>query len=160
MGVTVRPMRSADRGAVQAALFDCGAFTDDEVQVALEMVDAGLAGEYTLLAAETNGGVQGYACFGPAPLTATSWYVYWICVSRAAQGTGVGQGLQAGIEAAVCELSGDRLVVETSGRPEYERARRFYRQGGFAEVGRIPDFYNPDDDCVIYCKPLTEELGR
>ena len=55
MGVMVRDLAAADRAAVQDALIDCGAFTEDEVRVALEMVDAGLSGDYSLLAVEVGG---------------------------------------------------------------------------------------------------------
>jgi ribosomal protein S18 acetylase RimI-like enzyme len=53
-------------------------------------------------------------------------------------------------------MGGERLVLETSGRPDYERSRRFYERAGFTVQGRIPDFYKPGDDCLIYCKILGE----
>src|SRR5262249_13388899 len=109
---------------------------------------------YRLLAADEGGYLRGYACFGPATLAPRSWYLYWICVHPEAQGRGVGRALQQGVEDAVRQGGGERLVVETSGRPDYERARRFYRCPGFAEAGRIPDFYKPGDDCVLYWKAL------
>ena len=154
MGVVIRDLVAADRAVVQAMLIDCGSFTDMEVSVALQMVDAGLNGDYTLLAAESKGTVSGYACIGPATLTVSAWYVYWICVQRDVQGTGIGRMLQAGIEDVVQQAGGDRLVLEASGRHDNGRTRRFYRQAGFGEVGRIPDFYRPGDDCVVYCKVL------
>jgi ribosomal protein S18 acetylase RimI-like enzyme len=161
MGVMVRAFAAADRAAVEDALIDCGAFTAEEVGVALEMVDAGLGGDYALLAVEVSGLVRGYACAGRAHLTASSWYLYWICVHRRAQGAGVGRTLQAHVEDMVREWGGERLILETSGRPDYARARRFYRAAGFVEVGRIPDFYRAGDDCVVYCKVLDAEgAGR
>ncbi len=71
-------------------------------------------------------------------------------VRRASQPAVVGRH-----EAAIADRGGARLVLETSGRPDYARARRFYRKGGFAEVGRIPDFYDRNDDCIIYSKTLS-----
>ncbi len=154
MGVTVRLLAEEDRASVRKALTDCGAFTGEEVRVALEMVDAGLNGDYSLLAIEMDRKLRGYACFGRAHLTKSSWYLYWICVHRRVQGSGLGRKLQMHVEDFVRKLGGDRLILETSGRLDYERARRFYRQAGFAEVGRIPDFYKMGDDCLIYCKVL------
>jgi ribosomal protein S18 acetylase RimI-like enzyme len=154
MGVRVRRLAEADRASVRELLTGCGAFTAEEVRVALEMVDAGLNGDYSLLVIETENKVRGYACFGRAHLTETSWYLYWICVHREAQGCGLGRKLQMQIEDAVRKLGGDRLVLETSGRPDYERARRFYRRAGFVEVGRIAEFYKVGDDCLIFCKDL------
>jgi ribosomal protein S18 acetylase RimI-like enzyme len=160
MGVTVRELRAEDRAAVQDALITCGAFTEEEVRVAIEMVDAGLNGDYSLLAVEQDGEVQGYACAGRAHLTASSWYLYWICVHRRAQGAGFGRMLQAHVEDLIRALGGDRLILETSGRADYARSRRFYRTAGFIEVGRITDFYNAGDDCLIYCKVLTGAATR
>jgi ribosomal protein S18 acetylase RimI-like enzyme len=154
MGVTVRDLAPGDRPAVDEILHDCRAFSETEIRVALEMVDAGLAGDYSLFAAEVDGQLRGYACFGRAYLTASSWYLYWICVDRRAQGTGIGRALQEHVEDLVRALGGERLVLETSARADYARARHFYRAGGFVEVGRIAEFYGPTDDCLIYCKRL------
>ena len=152
--MTVRELVPADREAVREALVDCGAFSPQEVSVALDMVDSGLHGDYALPAIEIEGRVRGYACIGRATLTASAWYLYWICVHPSVQGRGVGRLLQARVEEAVRHSGGDRLVVETSGRPDYDRTRHFYRQAGFTEVGRIPDLYKAGDDCVLYCKVL------
>jgi ribosomal protein S18 acetylase RimI-like enzyme len=153
----VRPPRAGDRPAVEDALRACGAFNAVEVAVALELFDFGIAGEYSLTGAEVDGRLSGYACFGKASLTASSWYLYWLCVHPSAAGRGVGQAVVAAVEEAVRAADGDRLVVEASGRPDQERTRRFYERNGFLTAGRIPDFYKPGDDCVIYWKPLRSQ---
>ena len=156
MGVLVRTLCAADRQAVQEALTQCGAFNETEVQVALEMVDAGLSGDYDLLAVEFSGVFAGYACFGKATLTLDSWYLYWICIHPDVQGRGAGRALQAAVERHVRDHGGRRIVLETSSRPDYDRARRCYERAGFEVAGRIPDFYRPGDDCVIFSKLLEE----
>lgn len=153
--MNIRPLLPADRDAVHAALVESHAFTEEECRVALEMVDAGFNDDYTLLGVDLLGQVRGYACIGRTPLTASTWHVYWICVHPAVQGTGVGRALQSRIEAFVRESGGERIVLETSGRAAYERTRTFYQRCGFEVVGRIRDFYQPGDDCVVYCKSLT-----
>lgn len=126
--------------------------------MAMEVLDDGLAGgvdgDYPLFAAELKGKVRGYICVGKTPLTRGTWHEYWICVHPAAQRHGVGQGLQAHAENFVRSRGGERLVLETSGRPAYARTRRFYRKSGYRAVGRITDFYSPGDDCVVLCKVL------
>ena len=159
VGMIVRDLRVADRDAARDMLTDCGAFTETEVELALYMVDDGLKGDYTLPALESEGRLAAFACIGPAQLAASAWYIYWFCVQRVLQGTGLGRKLQARIEDIVSAAGGDRIVLEASGRPDNERALRFYRHAGFAEVGRIPDFYRVGDDCVVYCKILKGE-GR
>lgn len=150
----VRPLMPADRPAVSAILAGCGAFTPAEIAIAEEMVEAGLAGDYTLLGAEAEDRLVGYACIGRAGVTESAWYVYWIAVAAEAQRRGAGRALQTGVEAAVAAAGGTRLVVETSGRPDYARPRHFYRSAGFRDAGRIPDFYRAGDDCLILWKPL------
>jgi ribosomal protein S18 acetylase RimI-like enzyme len=150
----LRDLAPADRGAVREMLVGCGAFTATEVALALSMVDDGLKGDYTLPALESDGRLAAFACIGHAQLTAGAWYIYWICVQPALQGSGIGRRLQAHIEDRVRAAGGDRIVLEASGRPDNARALRFYRDAGFAEVGRIPDFYRAGDDCVVYCKVL------
>jgi len=47
------------------------------------------------------------------------------------------------------------VVVETAGRAEYAPTRAFYERRGYAAVARIPDFYAPGDDQVVYTKAIT-----
>ena len=150
----IRSARLADRSAAEEALRACGAFNAVEVAAALHLFDFAVAGEYSLLAADMGGRLRGYACFGEAPLTGSSWYLYWLCVHPDAAGRGVGRALVAAVEHAVRSRGGHRLVVEARGRPDQEQTRRFYESNGFVASGRIPDFYRPGDDCVIYCKPI------
>ena len=131
-----------------------GAFSAEEVKVALEVLDDGLKGEYSLFTAEIDGAVRGYVCVSPTPLTRSTWHLYWICVHPDAQAGGVGRALQAHAEEFVRSHGGERLVLETSSREGYTRTRRFYESAGYTVAGRIADFYGPGDDCVLYCKPL------
>jgi ribosomal protein S18 acetylase RimI-like enzyme len=151
MGLTIRPLQASDRAAVAGMLVDCGAFSDEEVRVALEMVDCG---GYVLFTAEMDGAVCAYACIDRTPLTLSTWHLYWICVHPRAQRRGVGTALQQYIEDFIRSQAGERVVLETSGRPDYERTRRFYERAGYREAGKIPGYYKPDDDCIYYFKVL------
>lgn len=154
MGAVIRDLVPEDRQAIEEALTECGAFSEEEIRVALELFDAGAPGGYTLFGAEIEGRVRGYVCLAQASLTQSSWYLYWICVHPAAQRQGVGRALQAKSEEFVRSQGGRRLVLETSGRPDYSSARRFYENVGYQRVGLIPDFYRPGDDCALYSKVL------
>lgn len=156
--MVIRPLVASDRAPLHDALVRCGAFSEEEVVVALEVLDdglkGGLEGDYPHLVAEVDGVVQGYVTVGKTPMTRSTWHLYWICVHPRAQGLGVGRALQAAAEAFVVARGGERLVLETGGRPDYARTRRFYADAGYAEVGRVIDFYRPGDDCVYFCKAL------
>ena len=157
MGAHIRELKPEDRDDVAEALGCCGAFTDEEVVVALELFDADGREGYRLFGAEIGGRICGYVCVGRAALTESSWYLYWLCVHPAAQRQGVGTALRRDVERFVWAEGGRRLVIETSGRPDYHRARRFYERAGYVSVGLIRDFYRSGDDCVVYAKQLIQD---
>ncbi|MEA2625423.1 MAG: hypothetical protein QOD06_1468, partial [Candidatus Binatota bacterium] len=117
----------------------------------------GATGGYPHFVVEVDGRLEGYACVAKTPITESTWHLYWICVHPRAQRYGAGRTLHAYAEAFVRERGGERLVLETSGRADYTRTRRFFRALGYESVGRIPDFYKAGDDCLIYRKTLTAE---
>jgi len=159
VGLAIRPLAATDRDRMAEALRACAVFTSEEVRVALEMIDQGIAGgpdgDYSLLMADVDGCGVGYVCVGPTPLTRSTWHLYWICVHPSAQGRGVGRCLQSAAEAFVTARGGERLLLETSSTPVYAAARAFYERAGYAVVGRVTDFYRPGDDCIMYCKAFT-----
>lgn len=159
MGIVIRPLETRDRSAVRDILSACGVFTGEEVRVALELMEeglaGGLAGPFPLFAAEVDGVLRGYVCIGRVPLTRGTWHLYWIAVHPAIQARGIGRALQAHAEDFIRSLGGERLALETSSRPDYEGTRCFYRRAGFVQVGFIADFYRQGDDCVMFCKVLA-----
>lgn len=74
---------------------------------------------------------------------------------------GATPGMRAGVavhaEEFVRSRGGAMLVIETGGRPDYAGQRCFYEKHGYAEVGRIPDFYKAGDDGIIYWKRLRAQ---
>jgi ribosomal protein S18 acetylase RimI-like enzyme len=77
-------------------------------------------------------------------------------VDPAVHGAGVGTALIHAMErrlAGVARL----VVVETAGRAEYGPTRAFYEARGYRAVSRIPDFYAPGDDQVVYVKTVSGE---
>src|SRR4029077_6225077 len=51
----LREMTHADVAPIHRALVECGAFSEEEVRVALEMIEAGLRGDYSLPAIDIDG---------------------------------------------------------------------------------------------------------
>jgi len=88
-------------------------------------------------------------------MTESSFDLYWIVVDSQEQGKGVGTALLRQMEEAILrKFPRARIRVETAGKGEYDYQRRFYLSRQFQEAGRIPDFYSPGDDLVIFWKEL------
>jgi ribosomal protein S18 acetylase RimI-like enzyme len=150
-------MVKADRQPVLELIRATGFFTPDEVKVAEELIDIYLQQPdqrdyFIVVVVNEQGRVAGYMTYGPTPLTEGTWDLYWIAVSPADQGKGYGQQLVRWLEEEVRKRKGRLIIIETSSQPKYEPTRKFYEKLGYAEVARIPDFYRPGDDRVIFGK--------
>ena len=147
-----------DGAAVRALTATTGFFSDEEVAVAVELVDArlaqGLASGYRFLFADGGDGLDGYVCYGPIALTRSSFDLYWIAVRPTLQRLGLGRRLMEAAEAQARSLGGTAMYVETSSRPQYEPTRSFYRRLGYRAAAELPDFYAPGDGQVIFAKRL------
>lgn len=156
MNHEIRPMTGADKPPVMEILRATPEFTPLEVSVAEEVLDAYLedtAGSgYCALVGVADSGVAGYAVYGQTPLTTGTWDLYWIAVDRRMQGTGLGKALLRHTEESVRRAGGRMLLVETSGKPGYEKTLAFYRSMGYPEICRIADFYAPGDDKLVFQK--------
>lgn len=156
--MALRDLTAPDRAPVERILRATGVFTEEEVAVALELVDAGLAPSsgdgYRFLVAEDEGGVAGYACWGATPLAEGTHDLYWIAVDPARSGRGIGTALLSAVERSLRAEGGRLLIAETAGKAAYDGTRAFYLARGYREEARIADFYREGDDKVVYVKRL------
>ena len=154
MDVALRDLRPEDRGAIADLLEATGVFRPEEVAVALELVDRAIGEpdqrDYIFLVAEAEGRVAGYACWGETPCTRGTFDLYWIATDPRLHGRGLGGLLMDRAEEDMRRRGGRLCVIETSSQPAYEKPRRFYLGRGYAEAARLPDFYQPGDDKVVY----------
>ncbi len=153
----IRPMTANDKGPVMTLVRDTGFFTEAELAVAEELIDIYLGRpdqkDYGVVVAEGEAGrLAGYMTWGPTPLTEGGYDLYWMAVSPAFQGRGYGRALVGWLEEQVRSLDGRLVVIETSSQPKYYPTRQFYLGLGYREAARVPDFYRPGDDRVIYAK--------
>ncbi len=158
-----RELRGQDRQPLAEALAATGFFNQEELAVALELVDDRLAhGEsshYRFLLAEMAGSVAGYACWGPIPGTQESADLYWITVHPDSQGKGVGRALLAAAETSMIEEGRPRCWIETATRPQYAPTRAFYLACGYALAAELPDYYAPGDGKAIFVKVLRPPMS-
>ena len=147
-----------DRDALAALLERIAQFAADEVTVALELVDASLhdpdGSGYTCIVAEQAGALAGYICFGPTPMTAATWDLYWIAVDPAQQGRGIGRQLYAAFVARMQAHGGRQIRIETSSKEDYAATGGFYERLGFDVAGRLRDFYAEGDDLLVFYRSL------
>jgi ribosomal protein S18 acetylase RimI-like enzyme len=148
-----------DREAVGRIVRATGFFSEEEEEIAVELIDERLAkGEssgYFFLLAEQEGRLCGYTCFGPIPGSVHSWDLYWIAVDPTAQGSGLGRKLMAESERLMAGRGARQVYADTSSRPQYEPTRAFYLACGYRQEALLADFYGEGDGKVIFVKTLS-----
>lgn len=155
----LRPLRSDDRDAIAAILAGIPAFRPEEAAVALEMVaetlDPRPDTDYEWMIAEAAGRVVGFAAFGPVPLTEGTFDLYWIAVATDSGRHGIAAQMDEAVTDQLRSRPGARwLLAETSSTAPYLPARAFYRKRGYAQLGRLADYYRPGDDRLTFGKRL------
>ncbi len=155
-------MVAADRGAVAGIVSRIGNFNEAEKNCALELVDVYLNDphqqDYRVLVAEDpEGSVAAYACWGPAPLTAGTYDLYWIATDPRLRGIGLGRALVEDIERRVKAAGGRLILIETSSKDSYAVTVGFYHRLGYQKEARIRDFYDIGDDRFVFAKRLDEQ---
>ena len=81
--------------------------------------------------------------------------MYWLAVDIRCQKRGIGRALMLRAQDLIARAGGRLIVLDTSGRADYEPTRQFYLHLGYHEASCVPDFYAPGDDKVTYAKRLT-----
>jgi ribosomal protein S18 acetylase RimI-like enzyme len=158
MAISIRLMIKKDKAAIEKILQVTQEFTPAEVKVALELIDLyleyGIGSDYHILVAEVDNTPAGYICFGPTPLTEGTWDIYWMAVDPRKQRQGIGRRLLNDAEGSMSKVQGRLILIETSSKPEYEKTRKFYESCDYEIIARIPDFYTPGDDKLVFQKVI------
>jgi ribosomal protein S18 acetylase RimI-like enzyme len=181
-GVTFRcDVQPGDVNIVRELVLATGKFYEDEVEIAVELVEErlnrGSSSGYEFVFVhklehnntsneavqaqvddDTNrrwdaqGPVIGFACYGRIPCTRQAYDLYWIAVHPTHQGLGLGHQLLTEVERSIRHAGGTQLYADTSGRSDYETTRRFYLATQFEQAACLADFYAPGDDKIIFRK--------
>lgn len=158
-GSVTRPLEPTDRARVEAITRAVGLFWDYEIPIALEVFDdatgANASGtvdpDYESAGIDVDGILAGWAVWGPRPGEAGTFDLYWIVVDPTRQGQGIGGRLLGEMERRIAGRA-RRVIVETSGRADYQPTRNFYLARGYHPIGRVADHYAPGDDQIVYEK--------
>lgn len=158
--VTVTPTREQERPAIESLLRRCGVFREEEVVVALEVLDVYLyrlnQQDYQVFTASRAGAVAGFVIFGPNTMTDGTFELYWIAVDPEHHRHGAGRSLMALAEYEIARQGGRLISVETSSRDDYHATRKFYHGLGYRQAAAVADYYADGDAKVI----LTKRIAR
>ena len=160
-GIFIRPARAEDRDGLLAILASDETFKEDERAVATELIDGALSGsvDYHVLLADAEAAaegplVAGYLCYGPTPMTAATYDLYWIVVHAEARGKGVAASLIRAMEDELRRRGGKAVRVETSETEGYGAARKLYARLEYPLAAVLTDFYREGDALLTYYKRL------
>src|SRR5262245_38158481 len=98
----IRKLAPPDRPQIEALLGSDSTFNQEEVSVALEVIDAAIASpekDYLAMVFELEDKVAGYVCYGKTPMTEATYDLYWVATHAAARGKGIATRLVAAMEA-------------------------------------------------------------
>ena len=157
----IRELKKNDREELKRIIVDTKHFNDDEVNVAMELIDdslsKGSSSDYItkVFVTDDTEATAGYICYGKRPLTDKTYDLYWIAVDPKIHGKGIGKQLVESMEQDVLDnMDGYLILIETSGKAEYVGERKFYEKCAYEVQTVIKDFYRRGDDLFVYRKYL------
>jgi GNAT superfamily N-acetyltransferase len=152
----IRKLKPDDIKKIETILKNIDNFNDDEVSVAMELVNAAAADaeqtDYNVFVYEEKGNVIGYHCTGKRPLTDAVYDLYWIVTDPSHKNKGVGKTLLAHAEQFVLQLKARWLLIETTSKKSYEGARNFYLRNNYSIISEINDFYTLGERLIVFGK--------
>lgn len=152
----IRKIEPSDRNFILDMLQRTKEFNNDDVNVAMELVDVALSNsaqiDYNIFVFEEDRKVIGYHCTGKRALTDGVYDLYWIVVDPEESGKGIGKKLLHHSEKFVNDNKGRWLLIETSSKDIYENTRSFYERNNYRLVTTIEDFYKKGESIFIYGK--------
>ncbi|MEA5595281.1 GNAT family N-acetyltransferase [Rivularia sp. UHCC 0363] len=155
---TIRSAKPDDTDAIMNLADAIGLFEGEELEELGNMLagyfDGSLGEEHSWIVCE-NDGVVGVAYFAPEQYAYGTWNLYLIAVHPKHQGKGNGAAMLRQVEQTLFSKGERLLLVETSGLPNFELTRKFYRKQGYEEEARIREFYKAGDDKIIFRKVLV-----
>ncbi len=151
----IRTATPGDAAAVVDLVVAAGMFTSEEAGVVEGMLADHFAGDGGhVCVVDDDGGVRGVAYYQPEPAADRVWDLTMIAVHPDRQGRGRGTAMLRHVEEDLRARDQRLLLVDTSGSPQYDRTRAFYRRCAYEEEARVRDYWEAGDDLVVFRKDL------
>ncbi|MGQ9621591.1 MAG: GNAT family N-acetyltransferase, partial [Bacteroidales bacterium] len=148
--------KKEDARRIHEIVESTGYFYDYEIDVAIELIEErlrkGEESEYYFVFAEIDGKTVAFSCYGPDPVTRSSFELYWIVTHKNYTGKGIGRKLLDETHLQARRMGCTLIVAETSGRERYASTRSFYDKSEYKLEAIIKDYYDKGDDKCIYVK--------
>lgn len=149
----IRPLERRDLGRVAYLVDENEMFPSDMLA---DMSAAFFAGdENQRWLVFDDGQVDAVCYFMPEAIADRVWNLLMIAVDPKRHGEGIGSKLMQAVETQLAEKGVRILLVDTSGRGEFERTRAFYDMLGYEREARIRDYWAEGDDKITFRKVLT-----
>lgn len=154
MTPTIRPITRDDLPGLKTVLDSCGLFPSELLD---ELIAPYFLPESTDIwfTATVDQQVIAIGYCAPERMTDGTYNLYAIGVREELQGKGIGRKMMHYIEGLLHSAGHRILLVETSGKPEFELTRAFYDQCGYTRQATIPDFYEEGDAKIVFWKRLN-----
>lgn len=156
-----KEIEKEDINRIKEILSSTGFFNQapDEIDVAVELAEISLKNgnnvdNYRFIFLEEDSRTVGYVCFAKIPCSNTSFEIYWLCVDKSCQRGGAGRMLLDEVLNEIRALGGVKAILQTAGREQYIPTQKFYTAFGFELEARIKNYYDLNDDCLIYSYSL------
>jgi ribosomal protein S18 acetylase RimI-like enzyme len=160
--MVIEPTRNDEHDSLLRIAVETGLFTFEDAEgllggILIALAEGSLPDGHAAVACRTVAGGEaiGWSYFAPDQYADGVWNVWWIGVLPSYQGTGAGRALLTHVESRAAEHNVRVIVIETSDQNPMAKARRFYTSFGYAECGRIPDFYATGEAKVVFSRSFA-----
>nr|WP_240896048.1 GNAT family N-acetyltransferase [Kineococcus siccus] len=151
----MRTVTPADTPQVVDLVVAAGMFSREEAGFLHEaLLPDGDGGTCLVEDADDGAGLASVLFYRPEEGSERAFDLTMIAVRPDLQGGGRGAALVRHLEQDLRERGQRLVVVRTSGTPQYDRSRAFYRGLGYAEHTRVPDYWTDGDDLVLFTRRL------
>jgi ribosomal protein S18 acetylase RimI-like enzyme len=151
-------VKPSDIKAVEEIIKSTGFFRNDEVDVAVELVqerlDKGVESGYDFVFIDIDNKTVAYSCYGLIPCSLISYDLYWIATHQDYRNKGLGKIVLTETENQIRKSGGKAMYIETSSKEKYIPTQKFYENNNCELKISFEDFYDIGDSKFVYVKKL------